>query len=99
MQTTLSQQIKAIQVARGILEKLSVNPMLSINVGNFEKGLIAEVDKALNDAGATLASLNMITPAFIKELEKDQTYDAYITARNFFESVNKANNPQPNEPN
>lgn len=59
MQTTLSEQIKAIQVARGILEKLKTKPLLSTNIGKFEKDLIDEIDKGLNDAGSTIAALKM----------------------------------------
>lgn len=58
MQTTLSEQIIAIQAARKRLDTF-------IYSGAFNK----EYDQALNDAGSTIASLNMVLAAYKKAKE------------------------------
>ncbi len=58
MNTTLSEQIQAIQRARRIIER-------------WQKGLenYPELDNGLNDAGSTIAALNL-TKGIITEREK-----------------------------
>lgn len=54
MKTTLSDQVKAIQNAR----KFTQDPTAWKNIN------LADLDEALNDAGATLAALNLTLKSF-----------------------------------
>lgn len=81
MQTTLSNQIKAIQVAKGILDKLKDDSTLSFKIGDFETALIKELDVALNDAGATISILN----AYYAKYRDAYGNDAVGVASDFFQ--------------
>lgn len=68
METSISQQINAIKLARGIMEKLSKEPILSMNIGNFENAVISSADAGLNDALATLAAIKMMVQSLKSSL-------------------------------
>lgn len=66
MNTTLKEQIEAIQVAMNSLQKINDGVfLLSVN-----HELVSKVLPALNDAGSSLAALHMSDP--YKEIERLQ---------------------------
>jgi hypothetical protein len=63
MKTTIQQQIIAIQDVRHIVNKVSLT-----GESGFDLSRLMEIDKALNDAGSTLAAINF-NPEIKKLLE------------------------------